>query len=112
SSMDRPGAYRVDLGYRALHCLRTEDDIVAGMVRTGPQEVIKHCAAALLRRPILMAYTDHQVITPAHVGLPGLLERAAVLCSGFVAEERTNGQRIYRDVPDHIAGALAARLSA
>lgn len=111
AAMDMPGVYRVDLGYRSFQCLRTTQDIADGQIRVGPQEVVKHAAVAAFRRNLLIAYRDGELIAPSLVGLPGLLERAAVLCSGFVAEERTNGQRVYRGVPEAIACGISRKLT-
>ena len=109
-TMSDAGAYRVDLGYRAFQCLRTTRDVDLGVIRPAPQEVIKHAAAAALQREPLCAFQDGELSTPGLVGLPGLLERAAVLCSGRVAEERADGTRVYGDVPETIARQIYERL--
>lgn len=109
-AMSAPGVYRVDLGYRSYQCLRTEQDITNGVTRTGPQELVKHAAAAALGREPLCSYHEGELSTPSLIGLPGLLERAAVLCSGFIGEERADGRRVYTRVPDSFAREIGARL--
>lgn len=109
-AMSAPGAYRVDLGYRSFQCLRTTADVERGVIRAGPQELVKHAAVAALGRQPLCAFSGGEMSTPGLVGLPGLLERAAVLCSGLVAEERTDGRRVYVDVPEPLAREVFQRL--
>lgn len=107
---EEPGVYRIDLGYRALHSLRRKEEISSATFRYGPQELVKHIGAQE-QGCLLISYVDGNLLTPAKVGLPGLLERAAALCSGLAPEERDGRYLAYRQVPADVAAWIAHRLS-
>ena len=82
-----------------------------GDVRIVDSRLSKWLAAQDRRSPML-AYRHADRILLAHVAcpLPGLYERAAVLCSGLPPIELEGHLLGYRDVPEKIASLLAAAL--
>jgi hypothetical protein len=106
-----PGAYRLE-SYGSTYIIRREDDLEAGTARTGTAQLVKHLEARHAGRP-LIAYDErhHALDVPLGAELPGLLGRAAVLCSGRPPEKiRTKRLVRYADVPSDVADMLAARL--
>ena len=101
-----PGAYRIGtrpwtFAWRAA---------VDGQLRVGDSRVVKHLAGAALGQALL-AYdrASQRLTTPLGAALPGLYERAAVLCSGLPPTRRA-GSVCYELVPESVADAIAARM--
>ena len=100
-----PGAYRV--GTRPwTFAWRSAAD---GQLRVGDSRVVKHLAGAALGQALL-AYdrSSQRLTTPLGAALPGLYERAAVLCSGLPPTRA--GSVCYELVPESVADAIAARM--
>lgn len=97
------GAYKVELPGRSSNVYRSQQDVLSGRMRPAPQDVVKHLDAARRDRP-LMAYREGQqvLLAPERVGLPGIVERIAVLCHGRLPFE-AQGVRVYRGVPVAVA---------
>ena len=71
---------------------------------------MKHLAA-LDAQASLVSYSvpERSLTVPLGCELPGILERAAVLCSGQ-PPIKVNGQRRYVDVPEDVARIIWTRL--
>ena len=101
-----PGAYRV--GTRPwTFAWRSAVD---GQLRVGDSRIVKHLAGAALGRSLL-SYdpASKRLTTPLGAALPGLYERAAVLCSGLPPTRRA-GSVCYELVPESVADAIATRM--
>ena len=101
-----PGAYRIStrpwtFAWRAA---------VDGQLRVGDSRIVKHLAGATLGQTLL-AYdrASQRLTTPLGAALPGLYERAAVLCSGLPPTRRA-GSVCYELVPESVAEAIATRM--
>lgn len=113
SSTDRPGTYRTKAAFEARYFYRDEADVDAGLVTRVPFDLGKHLAAKLVDQP-LYAYsaTGQQFRVPLGADLPGLYERAAVLCGGILPmHDRATNSIVYTSINERFASALAARLS-
>lgn len=105
-------------GFLRLHgavrtyCLRTSSDVVDGVLRPLTPQLLKHVAGALVGRPLVAWDRDSETLmVPKGCDLPGLLGRAATLCSGQAPRVSEDGQALlYVHVPEHIARAVNARL--
>jgi hypothetical protein len=106
------GAYRIQAG-RRRYFVRTTSDILAGYARFADPFTIKHATTALEGHP-LVAYevNTSSLLAPLGAELPGLYERAIVLCSGKPPQKLANGLTRYPDVPATHAQVVAARLFA
>lgn len=107
-----PGAYRFD-SFGSIYAFRREEEVDGGTVRIGTAHLVKHLEALRMGRP-LIAYDERNrcVDVPLGADLPGLLGRAAVLCSGRPPRPIKQARILrYDDVPADIADMLAARLS-
>lgn len=104
------GAYRIRAG-RQRYFIRTAQDVVEGYVRYADPFTVKHAGTILSNHPLLaFQSSDSSLLTPLGAELPGLYERAAVLCSGRPPQKLKSGLTRYLDVPREHAEALAARL--
>src|SRR5262249_49144744 len=109
SSITRPGAYRTRTrGMTYLYVGHAELSNRIG--RVGDARIVKHLAA-LDAQASLVSYSvpARSITVPLGSELPGLLERAAVLCSGR-PPVKVNGQRRYEGVPEDVARVIWARL--
>ena len=101
-----PGAYRVGTRPWTFAWRPAVDD----QLRVGDSRVVKHLAGAALGRALLSYDRASQTLTtPLGAALPGLYERAAVLCSGLPPTRRA-GSVCYELVPESVADAIAARM--
>ena len=113
SSSDRPGTYRTKSAFEAKYLYRDEADVDAGLAARVPFDLGKHLAAKLIDQP-LYAYSasGQQFRVPLGADLPGLYERAAVLCGGMLpTHDRATNSIVYTSINERFASALAARLS-
>ena len=104
--MDRPGAYR----------LRSRPWVYAVMPPPGASDQRSVVADVRLAKYLaardasvaLIGYDEptRTLLTSAGAPLPGLLERAAVLCSGRLPTPRPDGTLAYEGVPPEIAEAI------
>ena len=80
--------------------------------RLTDNRIAKALAACSERQPFIAYEPDTETLV-CRLGarLPGLYERAAVLCSGELPVDRQNGTVTYAHVPERIAAGLWARLS-
>jgi hypothetical protein len=102
-----PGAYRSRWrGVAYFHV--SPSDVAEGQGVAADARTVKHLAAAHAHAP-LMAYSSEKQILVCPVGceLPGLLDRAAVLCSGQLPK-KSKGELEYMNVTESVA-ALAWR---
>lgn len=111
---DAPGFYRRSVHGSFDYVLRTPQDVAAGTGRRTTVEFGKHAAAALAGTQLY--YYDRaseRVAVPLGARLPGLYERALVMCSGSLPESDVYDRTtlFYRAVPDDIAFQLAGRMS-
>ena len=104
--MDRAGAYRLRSRPWVYAVVPTTD---AGARHTVIADVrlAKHLAARDASLA-LVGYDEpcHTLLASAGAPLPGLLERAAVLCSGRLPTRRPDGTLAYERVPLEIAEAI------
>lgn len=106
----RPGAYRVR-GRPALYGIAAREDLQAGRMRVARPSWTRLLGLAFdgIR---LAAYNraDSALRSIAGVPLPGLLERALVLCSGRLPIQEGR-QRVYPEVPQRIGALVESRLN-
>src|SRR5262249_7054643 len=109
SIISRPGAYRTK-ARGATYLYVSQADLSSRIGRIGDPRIVKHLAA-LDARASLVSYSvaERSLVVPLGCELPGLLERAAVLCSGR-PPIKLNGQRCYDGVPAHVARMIWTRL--
>ncbi|QHO70120.1 hypothetical protein BHD05_11185 [Marisediminicola antarctica] len=108
----RPGAYRTKSAYNSTYLYRTADDVENGTVARVPFDLAKHLAAQISGAP-LVAYNaaSQQLRVPSGANLPGLYERAAVLCSGELPlRDASTFSLVYTEIDEIFAHALMARL--
>lgn len=78
--------------------------------RVGDSRVVKHLAAAAVGRTLLVYNpTDQQLLTPLGGALPGLYERAVVLCSGL-SPRHSATSLCYESVTEDVADVIMAKL--
>lgn len=108
---EQPGAYR----FRTrpwIYAYVSAQDIQWRRGRIADARVVKHLAAGELGQSLIGYDRDRQLlITPWGAQLPGLYERAAVLCSGEPPLKMTDGTVVYPSVPRVIAAALWRKLT-
>lgn len=110
---DAPGLYRRHRGYLRDYWFRTVQDVSGKTAAPVDVDLGKHLLAHETGEPLLGYHPATQELTvPLGARLPGLYERAAVLCSGRVPEKDLDTFSLtYSDVPPAIAAALYARMS-
>lgn len=109
-----PGFYRRSQHGTYEYALRTPTDVSRGVFRRTPVEFGKHAAAALNGSyHFTFNRSDNQVMVPLGARLPGMYERAIVMCSGKLPEALDDDPTtlVYSDVPDDIAFQLSGRLT-
>jgi hypothetical protein len=106
-ALDEVGAYKL-----ITRPLRYGFVTSTGRVLCADNRLVKWLAALATGVPLL-AYDPNEQLLITRLGsqLPGLYERAAVMCSGRAAEPRVDGTVAYRDVPPAIAQALFSLLN-
>ena len=88
------------------------DDVRERRARVGDSRIVKYLAARELGWSLVGYDRDRQLlIVPWGAQLPGLYERAAVLCSGEPPLKMTDGTVAYQSVPPVIAAALWRKLT-
>lgn len=110
---NRPGLYRRSHFGSYEYILRTPADIADGTGRRTTVEFGKHAAASLWGRPLHFYDSSHgRVGVPLGARLPGLFERALVLCSGNVPTSDASDPTTlyYSDIPHSLAEHLAGRI--
>lgn len=110
---DAPGLYRRNRGYRRDYWFRTAEDVKDGTGAPVDVDLGKHLLGLLAGEPLLGYDPESQELTvPLGARLPGLYERAAVLCSGRVPEkDLATFSMTYIGVPPAIAATLHARMT-
>lgn len=110
SSLDSPGAYAIGR-YEKRYFVRAPEDIERGTAAVVDVYLAKHAAAMLLAGRPLLAYRPdvRELVVPLGANLPGLYQRAALLDSGSVPDER-DGHRVYRDVAPDVASQISQLL--
>lgn len=114
SHLEAPGSYRLDSGMGRSTVFRSADDVARGLSAPTTSYLAKHLAAQQFGRPLLSYRRPEQtLLVPRGAQLPGLYERAAVLCGGKLpasAQVTKGGTKIrasaYRGVPAEFADAL------
>jgi hypothetical protein len=88
----------------------SQADLSNRVGRIGDPRIVKHLAA-LDAQASLMSYSvaERSLAVPLGCELPGILERAAVLCSAR-PPIKLNGQRRYDGVTEDVARTIWARL--
>ena len=106
NSPNHPGAYRFSTR-PATFAWRSP---TGRDLRVGDSRVVKHLAAGAIGRTLL-AYnpTARRLQTPLGAALPGLYERAAILCSGMPPKHDTTSLR-YEPVTKDVAEVIVAKL--
>lgn len=101
-----PGAYRTHLHGR-LHGVIAGDN-APGIMRVTDMLSSKHLAAAQASAPLVAYDRETQLLTvPIGAELPGLIDRAATLCSGAPAFIRRDTWLVhYPSVPSSVAGQI------
>lgn len=109
---DRAGAYRIRNAFNSTYMYRSAADVGQGTAARVPVDLAKHLAAQLAGKP-LIAYNpaNQQLRVPTGANLPGLYERAAVLCSGELPQrDASTFSLVYNEIDEAFAQALMARL--
>src|SRR5690606_3837464 len=103
--------YRVGR-FASEYFYRTHGDLDDGTAAIGDVYLIKHAAAAdLANRPLIAWSRDsRELAVPLGASLPGLYQRAAVLCSGRAPERRRN-YMVYMSIPERVASRLTYLLT-
>ncbi|MGD9933420.1 MAG: hypothetical protein AB7T37_06850 [Dehalococcoidia bacterium] len=101
-----PGAYR----FRPTFGPTTTAFFDGERWRRGDSGLVKYLAAASERQS-LVAYRHGHLYVPLGARLPGLYERAAVLCSGYPPQKLTDGTICYNDVPELVASLIYQELT-
>jgi hypothetical protein len=106
SDIDEAGAYRF-LTRPIRYGFVGRVDLSRRQPLAADNRLAKWLAAAELG-VALLAYDEREEKLVCRLGaqLPGLFERAAVLCSGQPPLQRTDGTVLYRDVPEEVASGL------
>lgn len=101
-----PGAYRITT-YPWTFAWRSK---LNNELRVGDSRVVKYLAGADLQTPLL-AYDqpNKRLIAPLGAALPGLYERAVVLCSGFLPKANKH-LLYYESVPEVVASVIEGKL--
>lgn len=81
-------------------------------LRAGDSRLVKYLAATEMKRTLLYYdRTRKRLVAPLGAALPGLYERAVVLCSGIPPSIHMN-KLCYESIPDDVAEAIIRRLNA
>lgn len=110
-SQPRSGFLRLH-GAVQTYCMITREDMAAGLLRPMTPQLLKHVAAVLSKRPLIAWDPEQQILAvPKGCDLPGLIGRAATLCSGRPPRFSEDGQAlVYADVSERVARAINKRL--
>lgn len=105
----RPGAYRFRV-QPWLYAYVSEASVRDRRIQVGDVRLVKHLAAITCGRSVIGYDRNRQrLVTPWGSQLPGLYERAVVLCSGEPPIKMTDGTVEYLNVPAAVAAALWQR---
>jgi hypothetical protein len=107
------GAFRLQASFMTTYVHQTEEEAAAGLTRLANAQLAKHLAAFESGRPLVSYQADSkQLCVPLGADLPGLLGRAAVLCSGrLLSAVPSRRVLVYREVPEDVAAAISGLLS-
>jgi hypothetical protein len=110
-AIDRSGAYKFLTRPLRYGFVGRQDG--GGSVIAGDNRLVKWLAAQSEGVSLLAYDSEHGLLT-TRLGaqLPGLYERAAVLCTGSAPIRRVDGTVAYQNVPADVAGSLFDRLTA
>lgn len=110
---EQPGAYRTKSAFSSTYLFRSIDDVEAGTTALVPFDLAKHLGALMTGKPLLAYNVKTQELrVPSGANLPGLYERAAVLCSGELPQrDASTFSLVYSEVDESFARALAGRFS-
>ena len=108
-----PGAYRLRQSFRSVCLWVDEDGAQQRTGRIGTPQLVKHLAAKASGKPLLAHLREsHVLAVPLGADLPGLLGRAAALCSGRPPMPSTKTRTLaYHSVPRRAADAIAGLLT-
>ena len=73
----------------------------------GEPKCVEFCPEEALELVCSDEEAEKRLYTPFSAGLPGLYERAAVMCSGLLPTKTSEGLQYYKDVPENIGNTLA-----
>lgn len=106
--LEEPGAYRLRGRPVTYAVVPPESADTTSISRIADVRTAKYLAAKDARISLL-GYdpSTESLLTPFGAPLPGLLERAAVLCSGQLPHPRNDGYLEYSKVPYEVACALS-----
>ena len=104
--LDAPGGYRIQAEPMAYAVVLAEDG--TDFCRPTDSRTAKHVAAAVSGTS-LFGFQSGVLKVPLGARLPGLYERAAVLCSGYPPSD-SGGHTTYAPVSEGIARRLFSRL--
>ena len=105
-----PGAYRT-AWHGTTYFYVSEESAAQRQGRVADVRTVKYLAAADAGQPLLTYIPeDRALFVPMGCELPGLLARAAVMCSA-IPPRKENGQVRYGQVPEEIAEAIWCRIS-
>ena len=102
-----PGAYRITTNPWTFAWRSKLDK----ELRVGNSRIVKYLAGADMEQALLTYdQANKRLIVPFGAPLPGLYERAVVLCSGFLPNNDKN-KLYYESVPECIADAILKRMN-
>lgn len=102
-----PGAYRITTNPWSF-AWRSKSD---NKLRAGDSRLVKYLAATEMKRTLLYYdRTRRRLVAPIGAALPGLYERAVVLCSGIPPSTHMN-TLCYESIPYDVAEAIIRRLN-
>ena len=102
-----PGAYRITTNPWSF-AWRSKSD---NKLRAGDSRLVKYLAATEMNRTLLYYdRTRKRLVVPIGAALPGLFERAVVLCSGIPPSTHMN-KLCYESIPEDVAEAIIRRLN-
>lgn len=93
--------------------VRISDDVAEARVRYAPMDVAKYTGAWMAGVSLLRYDSATESLrVPLGAPLPGLFERAAVLCSGVLpTREKETWSLVYSEIPSDFMNELKARLT-
>ena len=110
--MDRAGAYRLR-GRPWVYAVVPEAGTTGQRCVVADVRHVKHLAASDASHALIgYDVSTRTLLTPLGAPLPGLLERAAVLCSGRLPRRRPDRTLAYERVPPAVAEAIWAAATA
>ena len=113
TQIHEPGTMRQRSLGPTQYFFRTPEDVERATVRRVSMDVAKYLAAWQARVELFRYDPDTQELSvPLGAPLPGLFERAAVLCSGVLPHQRRKEwSLVYSEIPAEFVADLRARLT-